>query len=163
MLHLVLLRHCYRTFIQTYSATSPFNPHWEMDKTFSPSYYSIQITYVEAEAVEFSRFRFHFHRKRTASRFHIPGVFPLPASTSLVTSLFFSLPAFFHIPGFFRFPLPHPWLKHKTISHMQDRRLEMSERQDLRCFPYTKDRQIDRKKIRNDLVASSNRISDFVL
>ena len=41
-----------------------------MDKTFSPSY----ITY--AEAVGFSRFR--FHRKRTASttssfRFHIPG------------------------------------------------------------------------------------------
>jgi len=36
-----------------------------MDKTFSPSYFSSQITYVEAEAVEFSRLR--FHRKRTAS------------------------------------------------------------------------------------------------
>jgi len=60
-------------FIQTYSANSPFNPHWKLDKTFSPSYLSSQITYVEAEAVEFSRFR--FHRKRTASsfRFHIPG------------------------------------------------------------------------------------------
>ena len=51
-----------------------------MDKTFSPSYSSSQITYVEAEAVEFSRFcfRFRFHRKKTASsfrfRFHIPGV-----------------------------------------------------------------------------------------
>jgi len=36
-----------------------------MDKTFSPSYSQSEITYVEAEAVEFSRFR--FHRKRTAS------------------------------------------------------------------------------------------------
>ena len=53
-----------------------------MDKTFSPSYSSSQITYVEAEAVDFSRFcfRFRFHRKRIAStasasgfRFHIPG------------------------------------------------------------------------------------------
>ena len=52
-------------FIQTYSATSLINPHWEMDKTFSPSYSLGQITYVEAEGVEFSRFR--FHRKRTAS------------------------------------------------------------------------------------------------
>jgi len=74
----VLSRYWYRAFIQTYSATSPFNPHREMDKTFSPSYSSSQITYVEGEAVEFSRFR--FHRKRTAStvstsrfRFHIPG------------------------------------------------------------------------------------------
>ena len=38
-----------------------------MDKTFSPSYFSSQITYVEAEAVDLSRFR--FHRKRTASAF----------------------------------------------------------------------------------------------
>jgi len=53
-------------FIQTYSATSPFNPHREMDKTFSPSYSSSQIAYVEAEAVAFLRFR--FHRKRTASK-----------------------------------------------------------------------------------------------
>ena len=51
-----------------------------MNKTFSPSYSSSQITYVEAEAVEFSRFRFRFHRKRTAStssflfRFHVPGL-----------------------------------------------------------------------------------------
>jgi len=78
MLCLVLSHYWYRTFIQTYSATSPFNPHWEMDKTFSPIYSSSQINYVEAEAVEFSRFR--FHSKRTAStasassfRFHIPG------------------------------------------------------------------------------------------
>ena len=42
-----------------------------MDKTFSPSYSSSQITYVEAEAAGFSRF--HFRRKKTAS-----------ASTSLV-------------------------------------------------------------------------------
>ena len=49
-----------------------------MDKTFSPSYDPSQITYVEAEAVGFSRF--HFRRKRIAStasassfRFHIPG------------------------------------------------------------------------------------------
>ena len=41
------------------------NPHWEMDKTFSPSYSPSQKTYVEVEAVRFSRFR--FHRKRTAS------------------------------------------------------------------------------------------------
>ena len=38
---------------------------------------SILPSYVEAEAVEFSRFRFRFHRKRTASnfrfRFHIPA------------------------------------------------------------------------------------------
>jgi len=161
MLHLVLLRHCYRTFIQTYSATSPFNPHWEMDKTFSPSYYSIQITYVEAEAVEFSRFRFHFHRKRTASTSLVFFRFPLPHPW--LHPCFFRFLLFSTSLVFFRFPLPHPWLKHKTISHMQDRRLEMSERQDLRCFPYTKDSQINRKKIRNDLVASSNRISDFVL
>jgi len=37
----------------------------EMDKKFSPSYSSSQTTYVEAEAVEFSRFR--FNRQRTAS------------------------------------------------------------------------------------------------
>ena len=37
----------YRTFIQTYSATSLFNPHWDMDKTFSPSYSSSQLTYVQ--------------------------------------------------------------------------------------------------------------------
>ena len=45
------------------------------NKTFSPSYSPNQITYVEAEAVGFSRFRFRFHRKRTASsfRFHIPA------------------------------------------------------------------------------------------
>ena len=73
ILLLVLSRYCYRTFIQTYSASSPFNPHWQMDKTLSPSYSSSQIKYVEAEAVKFSRFR--FHRKRTASSFrlHIPG------------------------------------------------------------------------------------------
>jgi len=80
MLYLVLSRYWYRTFIQTYSATSPFNPHWEMCKTFLLSYSSSQITYVEAEAVECSCFR--FHRKRTAStasacsfrfRFHIPA------------------------------------------------------------------------------------------
>jgi len=35
------------------------NPHWEMGKTISPSYSSSQITYVEVEMVEFSRFRFH--------------------------------------------------------------------------------------------------------
>jgi len=61
MLYLVLSRCWYRTFIQTYSATSPLNPHWEMDKSFSPSYSSSQITYVESEG--FSRFR----RKRTVS------------------------------------------------------------------------------------------------
>jgi len=76
MLYLILSRYWYGTFFQTYSATSRFNPHWEMDKTFSPSYSPSQITYVEAEAVGFSCFR--FHRKRTAStassfRFHIPG------------------------------------------------------------------------------------------
>jgi len=49
------------------SATSQFNPHWKMDKIFSPSYFSSQITYVEAEAVEFSRFCFRFHRRRIAS------------------------------------------------------------------------------------------------
>ena len=57
-----------------------FNPYREMDKTCSPSYSSSQITYVEAEAVEFSHCRFRFHRKRTASTasassfcFRIPG------------------------------------------------------------------------------------------
>jgi len=45
-----------------------------MDKKFSPSYSSSQITYVEAEAVEFSRFR--FHKKRTTST--------ASASTSLI-------------------------------------------------------------------------------
>jgi len=85
MLFLVLSCYWYRTFIQTYSGTSPFDPHREMDKKFSPNYSSSQITYKlrGAEAVEFSRFRFRFHRKRTAStasassfgfRFHIPGV-----------------------------------------------------------------------------------------
>ena len=52
------------------------DPHWEMDKTFSPSYSPCQITYVEAEVVGFSRFRFCCHKKRTAStssfRSHIP-------------------------------------------------------------------------------------------
>jgi len=67
------------TFIQTYSATSPFNPHREMDKNFSPSCSSSQITYVEAEAVEFSRFRFRFHRERNAST--------ASASTSLIYRL----------------------------------------------------------------------------
>jgi len=47
-----------------------------MDKTFSPSYSSSQITYVEAEAVGFSRLRFHW--KRTAST--------ASASTSLVAT-----------------------------------------------------------------------------
>ena len=32
-----------------------------MDKTFLPSCSSSRITYVEEEAVEFSRFRFRFH------------------------------------------------------------------------------------------------------
>ena len=58
MLYLVLSRYWHHTFFQTYSATSPLNPHWEMDKTFWPSYSPSQITYVEAEAVGFSRFRF---------------------------------------------------------------------------------------------------------
>ena len=49
-----------------------------MDKTFSPSYSSSQITYVEAEAVEFSRIPFHFHRKRIAST--------ASASTSLTST-----------------------------------------------------------------------------
>ena len=65
MFFLVLSCYWYRTFIQTYSGTSPFDPHREMDKNFSPSCSSSQTTYVEAE--EFSRFR--FHRKRTASAF----------------------------------------------------------------------------------------------
>jgi len=45
-----------------------------MDKNVSPNYSSSQITYVETEAAEFLRFR--FHRKRTASsfHFHIPGL-----------------------------------------------------------------------------------------
>jgi len=46
VLYLVLSRYWHRTFIQTYSATSPFNLHWEMDKTLSPSYSSSQITYL---------------------------------------------------------------------------------------------------------------------
>jgi len=50
-----------------------------MDKTSWLSYFSSQITYVEAEAVEFSRFR--FHRKKT-----LPPL-PLPASASACTSL----------------------------------------------------------------------------
>jgi len=41
-----------------------------MDKTFLPSYSPSQTTYVEAEAVGFSRFR--FHRKRTASASLLP-------------------------------------------------------------------------------------------
>ena len=48
---------CSLAFIHTYNATSPFNPHGKMDKTFLPSYSSSQITYVEA--VEFLRFCFH--------------------------------------------------------------------------------------------------------
>jgi len=50
------------------------NPHWEMDKTFSPSYSPSQINYVEAEAVGFSRFRFH-------KKGPFPPL-PLPASAS---------------------------------------------------------------------------------
>ena len=76
LVFLVLSRYWYRKFSQTYSATSRFNPHRETDKTFSPNYSSSQITHVEAEAIDFLRFR--FHRKRTASdssfRFHIPAL-----------------------------------------------------------------------------------------
>ena len=57
-------------------ATITLHPHREMDKAFSPSYSSSQISFAEAEAVEFLRFHFRFNRKRTASsfrfRFHIP-------------------------------------------------------------------------------------------
>ena len=60
LVFLVVSRYSYRKFSQIYSATSAFNPHRETDKTSSPSYSSSQITYVEAEAVDFSR----FHRKR---------------------------------------------------------------------------------------------------
>ena len=42
-------------------------------------------SYVEAEAVDFSRFRFRFHRKSTASTEKVP--LPLPASASTSTSL----------------------------------------------------------------------------
>ena len=35
MLHLVLSRYWYRTFIPTYSATSPFNPRWKTDNCFA--------------------------------------------------------------------------------------------------------------------------------
>ena len=50
-----------------------------MDKTFSPTYFSSQMTYVEAEAVEFSGFS--FHRKRTASTAYASTA---SASTSLL-------------------------------------------------------------------------------
>jgi len=53
------------------SATSPLKSTLGNGQNFSPSYSPSQITYVEAETVEFSRFR--FRRKRTAS-----------ASTSLI-------------------------------------------------------------------------------
>jgi len=61
-----------------------------MDKTFSPSYSSSQINYVEAEAVEFSRFP--FHRKRTAStasassfRFHIADLKFRPEKPEIIS------------------------------------------------------------------------------
>ena len=79
MLYLILSRtditRSFRLIVQLHR----LNPHWEMDKTFSPSYSPSQITYVEA--VGFSPFCFRFHRKRTGFitsassfrfRFHIP-------------------------------------------------------------------------------------------
>jgi len=61
-----------------------------MDKTFSPSYFSSQITYVEAEAVEFP---LPLPQKRTAStasassfRFHIPGYNAIVFFTLLLKS-----------------------------------------------------------------------------
>ena len=66
-LYLVLSRYWYRTFIQTYCPTSPFNPLWKMDKAFSPSYFTSPIACVEVEAVEFSRFRFQLQLPHTWS------------------------------------------------------------------------------------------------
>ena len=73
ILFLFLSRYKYRMFIKIYNATSPFNLHREMDKAFSPSYSSSQITYVEVEAVDFLRFhfRFRFHRKRNKNLIEI--------------------------------------------------------------------------------------------
>ena len=73
----VLSRHEYRTFIQTYSATSPFNPLWEIDKTFSPSYSSSQITYFESGSGRI--FVFPLPQKKDCFhcfrfRFHIPAL-----------------------------------------------------------------------------------------
>jgi len=57
----LLISHHHSDLVQLHRS----NPHWEMDKTFWPSYSPSQITNVEAEAVGFLRFR--LHRKRTAS------------------------------------------------------------------------------------------------
>ena len=60
------------SFLNVY--TSPIRSFTKDSRT---NYFSLSIlpSYVEAEAVDFSRFRFLFHRKSTASsfRFHIPG------------------------------------------------------------------------------------------
>ena len=60
------------SFLNVYAPPICSSPKDSRTNFFSPS---ILLSYVEAEAVEFSRF--HFHRKRTASsfrfRFHIPA------------------------------------------------------------------------------------------
>ena len=60
------------SFLNVYAPPICSSPKDSRTNFFFPS---ILLSYVEAEAVEFSRF--HFHRKRTASsfrlRFHIPA------------------------------------------------------------------------------------------
>ena len=66
------------SFLNVYALPIPSSQKASKTNFFSPS---ILPSYVEAEAVEFSHFRFRFHRKRTSStasassfrfRFHVP-------------------------------------------------------------------------------------------
>ena len=89
-----------------------------MDKTFSPSYFPSQITYVETEAVGFSLFR--FHRKRTASSFHIPGGNMFDLFNSLVFWYSDNLSAKRNVSGI--------WKSHKYRSDQGNNRRSWSRR-----------------------------------
>jgi len=68
-------------FIQTYSATSPFNPHWEIDKIFAKLLFkSNNLCGSESGRI---------------------FVLPLPQKKDLFHRFRFQLPL----------PLPQPWLK----------------------------------------------------
>ena len=73
---LVLSCYWYRTFIQTYSATSLLDPHREMDKKFSRSYSSSQITYELCGSESGRTFAppLPLPQKKDRFHFHIPAL-----------------------------------------------------------------------------------------
>ena len=71
------------SFLNVYAPPIRSSPKNSITKFFSSS---ILPSYVEAEAVEFSRFCFRFHRKRTAST---ASSFRFPASSLLACATYF--------------------------------------------------------------------------